>query len=103
MVGYVFAEAPTTRGLDLDWATRRNIITGIARGLAYLHEEAQPPIIHRDIKAPNILLDKDLNPKIGDFGLALLFPTLDDDQTHVSVQVAGTKYDLDMTHNLIKF
>jgi len=59
-----------------------NIIVGIARGLAYLHEELQPPIIHRDIKATNILLDKNYNPKIADFGLAYLFPTLDSEASH---------------------
>jgi len=68
--------------LELEWTTRLNIILGIARGLAYLHEEVQPPIIHRDIKAPNILLDRNLNPKIADFGLAFLFPELDEGQTH---------------------
>lgn len=53
----------------------------------FLHEEIQPHIVHRDIKASNILLDKDLNPKISDFGLAKLFP---DNQTHISTRVAGT-------------
>ena len=85
------ADNPSKGGMDLDWTSRFNIILGVARGLAYLHEEVTPPIIHRDIKAANILLDKDLNPKIGDFGLALLFPALDDDRTHLSVNIAGTK------------
>uniref|UniRef100_A0A0D9VS90 Protein kinase domain-containing protein n=1 Tax=Leersia perrieri TaxID=77586 RepID=A0A0D9VS90_9ORYZ len=58
-----------------------------ASGLAFLHEEAQPRIVHRDIKASNILLDKELLPKIGDFGLAKLFP---DTITHISTRVAGT-------------
>lgn len=75
----------------MDWRARFNIILGIARGLAYLHEEVNPPIIHRDIKAANILLDKDLNPKIGDIGLALLFPALDEDRTQISANIAGTK------------
>ena len=75
----------------MDWSSRLNIILGIARGLAYLHEEVQPPIIHRDIKAPNILLDKDLNPKIADFGLALLFPDLEG-QSHYTGTITGTRY-----------
>jgi serine/threonine protein kinase len=62
---------------------------GIARGLAFLHEELVPHIVHRDIKASNILLDKDLNPKIGDFGLAKLFP---ENITHISTRIAGTTY-----------
>nr|APU94858.1 leucine-rich repeat receptor-like protein kinase [Pohlia nutans] len=73
----------------LDWPTRLNICLGVAQGLHYLHALVEPRMIHRDIKASNILLDKDLQPKIADFGLALLFP---DDQTHIiTVHVAGTK------------
>ncbi|XP_065878120.1 cold-responsive protein kinase 1-like isoform X1 [Euphorbia lathyris] len=71
----------------LDWQKRSAICLGIARGLTYLHEELVPHIVHRDIKASNILLDKELNPKIGDFGLAKLFP---DDITHISTRIAGT-------------
>ncbi|GLJ19715.1 hypothetical protein SUGI_0357180 [Cryptomeria japonica] len=72
---------------ELDWQKRYNIITGIARGLLYLHQESQLRIIHRDIKANNILLDHKLIPKIGDFGLAKLFP---EDKTHIHTRVAGT-------------
>ncbi|XP_025801530.1 probable LRR receptor-like serine/threonine-protein kinase At1g07650 [Panicum hallii] len=73
--------------LQLDWATRLKICLGIARGLAYLHEESAIRIVHRDIKASNKLLDKDLNAKISDFGLAKLN---EDDHTHISTKVAGT-------------
>ncbi|XP_057842052.1 cold-responsive protein kinase 1 isoform X2 [Cryptomeria japonica] len=73
--------------INLDWQTRSKICIGSARGFAYLHEEVTPHIVHRDIKASNILLDGDLNPKIADFGLAKLFP---DNMTHVSTRVAGT-------------
>ncbi|GLJ19709.1 hypothetical protein SUGI_0357110 [Cryptomeria japonica] len=72
---------------ELDWQKRYNIIIGIARGLLYLHQESQLRIIHRDIKANNILLDHKLNPKIADFGLAKLFP---EDKTHIHTRVAGT-------------
>ncbi|KAL7593677.1 hypothetical protein Lser_V15G35258 [Lactuca serriola] len=54
----------------LDWSKRYTIITGIARGLLYLHQDSRLRIIHRDLKASNILLDKDMNPRISDFGLA---------------------------------
>ncbi|CAM6073718.1 unnamed protein product [Sphagnum tenellum] len=75
-------------GHNVDWPMRKNICLGVARGLAYLHEEVQPCIIHRDIKAPNILLDKHFNAKIADFGLARLFP---DTGTHISTfHIAGT-------------
>ncbi|KAJ3682663.1 hypothetical protein LUZ60_012890 [Juncus effusus] len=73
--------------MRLDWEQRAAICVGTASGLAFLHEEAEPRIVHRDIKASNILLDENLVPKIGDFGLAKLFP---DSVTHISTRVAGT-------------
>ncbi|CAN1263266.1 Probable LRR receptor-like serine/threonine-protein kinase At1g56130 [Linum perenne] len=73
--------------LNLDWPTRYDICLGIARGLAYLHEESRLRIVHRDVKASNILLDSELVPKISDFGLAKLY---DDKKTHISTRVAGT-------------
>ncbi|XP_027111757.1 putative serine/threonine-protein kinase [Coffea eugenioides] len=76
-----------SRAVNLEWSKRTAICMGTARGLAYLHEELVPHIVHRDIKASNILLDKDFAPKIGDFGLAKLFP---DDITHISTKIAGT-------------
>ncbi|KAM2512224.1 hypothetical protein PS1_036522 [Malus domestica] len=76
-----------TSNLHLDWPTRFNILLGTARGLAYLHEESRPRIVHRDVKVSNILLDAKLSPKISDFGLAKLY---EDEKTHISTRVAGT-------------
>ncbi|MQM11206.1 hypothetical protein Taro_044110, partial [Colocasia esculenta] len=73
--------------LKLDWSTRYAICLGVAKGLAYLHEESTLKIVHRDIKATNILLDENLNPKISDFGLAKLY---EKENTHISTRVAGT-------------
>ncbi|GKV44299.1 hypothetical protein SLEP1_g51491 [Rubroshorea leprosula] len=75
------------KALHLDWPTRFSICLATARGLAYLHEESWPRIVHRDVKASNILLDAELCPKISDFGLAKLY---DDKKTHISTRVAGT-------------
>lgn len=72
----------------LDWSTRIKIAKGAARGLEYLHETADPPVIYRDFKASNILLDESFNSKLSDFGLAKLGPT--GDKTHVSTRVMGT-------------
>ncbi|CAI0406811.1 unnamed protein product [Linum tenue] len=75
-------------GIHLDWRRRLRIALGSARGLAYLHELANPPIIHRDIKSTNILLDQNLSAKVADFGLSRL--VCDSTKGHVSTQVKGT-------------
>lgn len=64
------------------------IAKGAAKGLEYLHDLANPPVIYRDFKASNILLDENFNPKLSDFGLAKLGPT--GDKTHVTTRVMGT-------------
>ena len=73
----------------LNWPQRFNICLGVAQGLHYLHALVDPKIIHRDIKASNILLDKKFEAKIADFGMALLFPS--DMSQVMTVHVAGTR------------
>ncbi|KAK1415744.1 hypothetical protein QVD17_31529 [Tagetes erecta] len=75
------------KGRELGWEKRFEIIIGVAEGLVYLHENTKNRIIHRDIKASNILLDLRLRPKIADFGLARSFQ---DDKSHISTTIAGT-------------
>ncbi|GFZ09527.1 leucine-rich repeat protein kinase family protein [Actinidia rufa] len=75
-------------GVQLDWTRRLRIALGAARGLQYLHELANPPIIHRDIKSNNILLDERLTAKVADFGLSKLMG--DPEKGHVTTQVKGT-------------
>jgi serine/threonine protein kinase len=75
-------------GNALQWEQQYNIILGIAKGILYLHEDSSTRIIHRDLKATNILLDDDMEPKIADFGLARL---LDDGHTYTqTTRLVGT-------------
>lgn len=73
--------------VNFRWELRTKISLGVARGISYLHEEINPHIVHRDIKAGNVLLDQNFTPKVADFGLARLFS---DDMSHISTGVAGT-------------
>lgn len=72
---------------NFSWKSRTEICLGIAQGLAHIHEEIKPHVVHRDIKASNILLDQNFNPKISDFGLSKLFPN---NISYISTRVAGT-------------
>ncbi|XP_020110879.1 probable serine/threonine-protein kinase At1g01540 [Ananas comosus] len=71
----------------LTWDIRMNIILGTAKGLMYLHEGLEPKVVHRDVKSSNILLDKQWNPKLSDFGLAKL---LGSERSYVTTRVMGT-------------
>ncbi|TYJ43173.1 hypothetical protein E1A91_A03G136200v1 [Gossypium mustelinum] len=80
------SERPESQA-PLDWAVRKRIALGAARGLAYLHDHCDPKIIHRDVKAANILLDEEFEVVVGDFGLTKL---MDYKDTHVTTAVRGT-------------
>lgn len=84
---YPFSDLPPDKE-PLDWNTRMKIAAGAAKGLEYLHDKANPPVIYRDLKSSNILLDEGYHPKLSDFGLAKLGPV--GDKTHVSTRVMGT-------------
>lgn len=85
---YAFDSSDKIKQASLHWSKRFEIIEKVAKGLLYLHEESPVKIIHRDIKASNILLDEQLSPKISDFGLARLF---EGDETHVNTfKISGT-------------
>ncbi|CAI0426887.1 unnamed protein product [Linum tenue] len=73
--------------MKFSWEARRHVSIGVARGIAYLHEEVKPHVLHRDIKASNILLDDNFTPKVSDFGLSRI---LRDNSSYVSTRVAGT-------------
>ncbi|KAH9612036.1 hypothetical protein KSS87_019819 [Heliosperma pusillum] len=72
----------------LEWPSRLKIALGAARGLAYLHEDSSPRVIHRDFKSSNILLENDFTPKVSDFGLART--AMDEEHRHISTRVMGT-------------
>uniref|UniRef100_A0A0R0G425 Receptor-like serine/threonine-protein kinase n=1 Tax=Glycine max TaxID=3847 RepID=A0A0R0G425_SOYBN len=77
-----------TRSMLLDWKKRFNIIEGISQGILYLHKYSRLKIIHRDLKASNILLDENMNPKISDFGLARMF--MQQESTGTTSRIVGT-------------
>ncbi|KMT07851.1 hypothetical protein BVRB_6g145490 [Beta vulgaris subsp. vulgaris] len=87
-------------GIRLDWRRRIKVAVGAARGLAYLHELATPPIIHRDIKSNNILLDENLNAKVSDFGLSK--PLIDVGKGHITTEVKGTMAPIDRGRYIVR-
>ncbi|OAY74323.1 Serine/threonine-protein kinase CDL1 [Ananas comosus] len=85
---FLVSSDPSPDKKRLDWNTRMRIAAGAAKGLEYLHDKANPPVIYRDLKCSNILLGEGYHPKLSDFGLAKLGPV--GDKTHVSTRVMGT-------------
>jgi len=87
-INFIFFSLEHANGKPaLDWSRRKRIALGTARGLLYLHEQCDPKIIHRDVKASNVLLDEYFEAIVGDFGLAKL---LDHRESHVTTAVRGT-------------
>ncbi|KAJ0031603.1 hypothetical protein Pint_13394 [Pistacia integerrima] len=84
----ILGEGVDKESAPLGWDARLKIALGSARGLAYLHEDSSPRVIHRDFKASNILLEHDFTPKVSDFGLART--ALDEESRHISTRVMGT-------------
>lgn len=82
------SESDETKRSVLSWQKRKDIIIGIARGILYLHRDSRLRVVHRDLKASNVLLDSEMNPKISDFGMARMFGG---DQTEAKTKtVVGT-------------
>eukprot|EP01018_Ginkgo_biloba_P040762 Gb_38507 [translate_table: standard] len=87
--GNLFERLHGSHGETLEWPIRYKIALGAARGLCYMHHYCSPPIVHRDVKSTNILLDEEFKPKIGDFGLAKVVHNFGEDQNSMSI-VGGT-------------
>ena len=79
-------------GFQVSWIERLRIALGSARGLAYLHELADPPIIHRDVKSANILLDENLRPKVADFGMSSVVENGDSENGPIAIKGTLVRY-----------